>query len=63
MEEQKEEILETPIEVETENYLIGTYTDSLSQGINLISFNPEKEKLELIQVIDSLPKSFIYSCK
>lgn len=63
-EEKKEEIVEAPNEVEIENYLIGTYTDSLSQGINLISFNPEKQQLELNQVIDSLPNpSFVVANK
>ena len=64
VEEKKEEIVETPIEVVTENYLIGTYTDSLSQGINLISFTPEKQQLELNQVLDSLPnRSFVIANK
>ena len=63
-EEKKEEIVETPVAVELEKYLIGTYTDSLSQGINFISFNPENEKLALVQVIDSLPNpSFVVANK
>ena len=63
-EEKKEEIIEKPVAVEMEKYLIGTYTDSLSQGINLISFHPENEKLALVQVIDSLPNpSFVVANK
>ena len=64
VEEKKEEIVEVPVEVTTERYLIGTYTDSLSQGINVLSFTPENEKLELNQVIDSLPNpSFVITNK
>jgi 6-phosphogluconolactonase len=50
----KEENLKNEMAITTEKYLIGTYTDSLSQGINLISFSPENKELKLNQVIDGL---------
>lgn len=47
-----------------ENYLIGTYTDSLSQGINLLSFNPITQELETQVVLDSIPNpSFVVTNK
>ena len=47
-----------------ENYLIGTYTDSLSQGINLLSFNPVTQELETQVVLDSIPNpSFVVTNK
>ncbi|MVO10634.1 beta-propeller fold lactonase family protein [Flavobacterium sp. TP390] len=47
-----------------ENYLIGTYTDSLSQGINLLSFNPFTQELKLEVVLDSIPNpSFVVTNK
>ena len=47
-----------------ENYLIGTYTDSLSQGINLLSFNPVTQELKTQVVLDSIPNpSFVATNK
>ena len=54
VEEKKTESLKEEIGITEEKYLIGTYTDSLSQGINLISFFPDSQELKLNQVIDSL---------
>ncbi|WP_445458273.1 lactonase family protein [Flavobacterium sp. HNIBRBA15423] len=53
-EEKKTESLKEEIGITEEKYLIGTYTDLLSQGINLISFFPDSQELKLNQVIDSL---------
>lgn len=47
-----------------ENYLIGTYTDSLSQGINLLFFNPVTQELKIQVVLDSIPNpSFVATNK
>ncbi|WP_130736175.1 lactonase family protein [Flavobacterium sp. J27] len=55
-------VVSKEVEIISENYLIGTYTDSLSQGINLISFFPDKQKVVLKYTIDSLLNpSFVVS--
>ena len=47
-----------------ESYLIGTYTDSLSQGIALLSFDVANQELKLNHIIDSLPNpSFVIANK
>ncbi|VXC14173.1 3-carboxymuconate cyclase [Flavobacterium sp. 9AF] len=52
------------ITIVSENYLIGTYTDSLSQGINLLSFNPVTQELKTQVVLDSIPNpSFVATNK
>ncbi|NHN24379.1 lactonase family protein [Flavobacterium jejuense] len=63
-EEKVEESVIEEVQTLKERYLVGTYTDSLSQGINLVSFTPANQELKLDQVIDSLQNpSFVISNK
>ena len=46
------------------NYLVGTYTDSESQGINLIKFNEESNTLSLEKVVSGIENpSFVIANK
>lgn len=52
------------MEMDQEKYLIGTYTDLVSQGINLIFFSPTNQQFTLDQVIDSVQNpSFVVANK
>lgn len=64
VEKKKIESPKEEIAITEEKYLIGTYTDSFSQGINLVSFSPDEQKLEMKNTIDSLPNpSFVVANK
>jgi 6-phosphogluconolactonase (cycloisomerase 2 family) len=48
----------------TTNYLVGTYTDTSSQGINMIQFNNETKAITLLQVVAGIDNpSFVISNK
>lgn len=46
------------------NYLVGTYTDNASQGINIVNFNSETKKLMLNSVVSGIENpSFVITNK
>lgn len=50
--------------IKTTNYLVGTYTDNSSQGINVIQFNKATKTVSLLQVITGIDNpSFVISNK
>jgi len=46
------------------NYLVGTYTDNTSQGINIVNFNAETKSLALNSVVSGIENpSFVIANK